>query len=208
MNRSLILFATLALTINFKCTVAQDVVEKITIKACECMLSVDTTLNADAQEEQLGVCILKCASPYKKELKSKYGINFDLSDKEAMEKVGELVGIQMAKDCPNTLLRLTSITSKTKDDASTGGNEKTQLMVGNVTDIQNEQFRTVLFKEINGREQKLLWLEYFPNAQLLDGDMPTLKTRELKINYIEKEFYNPKIKDYIKYKIIVGVALN
>jgi hypothetical protein len=49
--------------------VAQDVMDEIAQKCCECISMGDSSLNKNELQMKLGLCMIREAMPYKKELK-------------------------------------------------------------------------------------------------------------------------------------------
>jgi hypothetical protein len=74
------------------------------------------------------------------------------------EKLGRLVGLKMASNCPVFTQLITRITS---DDPVTNSIE------GTIIELVNEQFITIVLKDEDGRDQKIIWLEYFKNSEKL-----------------------------------------
>jgi hypothetical protein len=63
----------------------------------------------------------------------------------------------------------------------------------------------LIFKDPNGQQLRIWWLEYFKGAELLKDK--AIVGKALKCTFVEKEFYNPKLEEYIKVKIIKELAL-
>ncbi|MCF8255733.1 MAG: hypothetical protein K9J84_14240, partial [Bacteroidia bacterium] len=73
---------------------------------------------------------------------------------------------------------------------------------GTITDFVIEQFVTIVLKDEDGRDQKIIWLDYFKNSEKL---LKKGKNKNVVIEYEERELYNPKYEDYIKYKVATGI---
>ena len=74
---------------------SRDVLEIIADSCCAYIHTADTTLSKEAYTTQMGLYFLKYATPYKKELKSKYNLNLDAPTDETWEKLGELIVLKM-----------------------------------------------------------------------------------------------------------------
>ena len=61
-------------------------------------------------------------------------------------------------------------------------------------------------KDPKGREQKFLWLSYFKGSEMLKGGLGEVKGKTMDIGFVENEFYNPVLRDYMKYKVITDLS--
>lgn len=198
---------------------AQDVLDQLAEKVCGCINNVDSTLEVDALQMQLGLCMLREAMPFKKEIKKKYNIDLDKIDREVGQKLGALLGPRLIITCPDQFSKLMPIAKR--EMAKQRGEEDEEFeepvveqaiaaeetLEGNIIEIKGAEFATVVLKDASNREQKLLWLDYFTNAELLKGNLEALKASKVKVWYTEREIYNVQLKDYIKYKVITRLEL-
>ena len=190
--------------------VAQDVMDEIAQKCCECISTGDSSLNKNELQMKLGLCMIREAMPYKKELKKKYSLDLDRLDAEKGRALGQLVGSRLPTICPEKFALLMPLVAKEIEKAENAGKEdkaeedaKARLvMEGTIVEVKGSEFATVTIKDAAGREQKLLWLEYFEGASLISGSPDSYKTGNFKVWYTEREIYNVQLKDYIKYKVI------
>ena len=74
-----------------------------------------------------------------------------------------------------------------------------------MTDVISNQFVVITIKDSKGPDQKFLWLGYFEGAELLKNPSD-IKGKAVEVSYTENDFYNPAIKDYMKYKVITGLV--
>lgn len=173
---------------------SQDVLDSISAHSCDCISKLD--LNGLAKEKltiELGLCMMKAAQPYEKQLKQSYDIDMKKVDKGDGEKLGRLIGLKMASSCPSFTDLITRISS---DEPSTNSIE------GTITEFITEQFVTIVIKDEDGRDQRIIWLDYFKNSEKL---LQKGKNKNVTIEYQERELYNPKFNDYIKYKVATGI---
>lgn len=176
---------------------AQDVLDSISIHSCECISKLD--LNNMPKEKltiELGLCMMKAAQPYEKQLKQSYDIDMKKIDKGDGEKLGRLVGLKMASNCSNFTELISRISSNEPESAS---------IEGTITDFISEQFVTIVIKDEDGRDQKIIWLDYFKNSEKL---LQKGKNKNVTIEYEERELYSPKFNDYIKYKVATGIRFD
>ncbi len=203
----LLLFFVIAAVNNI---VAQDVMDEIALKCCECISAGDSALDKNELQMKLGLCMIREAMPYKKEIKKKYKLDLDRLDAETGRALGQLVGSRLPGVCPEKFALLMPLAVKELEKKENTGKElnteaeaKNSLVLqGTIVDVKGSEFATITIKDSTGREQKLLWLEYFEGAALINGSADSFKTGTFKAWYTEREIYNFQLKDYIKYKII------
>jgi hypothetical protein len=176
---------------------AQDVLDSISAHTCDCVTKLDIEkLPKEKLTIELGLCMMQAAQPFEKELKQKYDVDMKKVNKGEGEKLGRLVGLKMASNCPVFTQLITRITS---DDPVTNSIE------GTITELVNEQFITIVLKDEDGRDQKIIWLEYFKNSEKL---LQKGKNKNVTIEYEERELFSPKFNDYIKYKVATGIRFD
>ena len=146
--------------------------------------------------------MLRYTSPYKKELKKKYNVDFENGDQKSQREFGKMMGMKMVTACPQSLMVLSKFV-KTGEPAKKSTASDSYL-VGNVTELQKNQFVTVIIQDVNGRAQKLLWLQYFHNSEKLKN-IDQLKSTEMKFYYREMELYNAQLGDYMNYKVLTDI---
>ncbi len=130
---------------------------------------------------------------------------------ETGRKVGEKLGVKLVEiGCP-AYMELVKIymneESKTntndKNEATTSQNENAVFSVDYLILLRIEKtdnLNFLIFKDTKGKEIKIWWLEYFKGAEKLKEK--DIVGKQFKCTIVEKEFYNPKIEDYVKVKII------
>lgn len=176
---------------------AQDVLDSISVHSCECISLLDLkNMPKEKLTIELGLCMMKAAQPYEKQLKQSYGIDMKKVDRGDGEKLGRLVGLKMASSCATFTDLITKITSNEAETSS---------IDGTITDFVTEQFVSIVIKDSDGRDQKIIWLEYFKNSEKL---LTNGKNKNVTIEYQERELYNPKFNDYIKYKVATGIRFD
>ncbi len=221
-------FFALAIVVcsSFSIVSAQSYLDKMADEVCTCMDNLDPNLSKDDLTIQLGLCLMQSAQPYTKELKKNNGIDFTKNAGKAGRKLGELVGLQMVSYCPGYLIAISGsgsssfkeeqVKRKSLKKTESGvevAKEKKEAIVeskttleGKVVALKKGQFYTVSFTDKEGKTHKLLWLEYFKNADKLLNDLETTKTKEIEIEYEEKELYNIELDQYIKTKVITSLS--
>ena len=184
---------------------AQDAVDQIAEKSCSCLKNTDPKAAIKDIETELGLCMIKEAAPFEKELKKKYHIDMSKLDGNSGEELGKLIATKMLVKCPDQMARLASAASENKTETVKAIEEIT--MTGSVTDLTSNQFVVISIKDAKGPEQKFLWLEYFQGAELLKNGLAEIKGKIVTVTYAEYSYYNPAIKDYMKYKVITSLSI-
>jgi hypothetical protein len=135
------------------------------------------------------------------------GMNADLG-----RKLGERLGAKLVEiNCPSYvhLVKLymkdtgaESSENLAKSDEASGLKEEVYTM-SFVKIEKTDNLNFIIFKDNKGKEIKTWWLEYFKGVELLKEKDAIGK--QFKCTIFEKEFYNPKLEDYTKVKIISGL---
>jgi len=184
---------------------AQTLLDKITMSACACIEAIPEEVGPEAYTLEAGFCILDAAEPYGKEIKDAWGLSVEKASDA--EKIGSLIGENMAKVCPNTLLTMIGrMDSEVIEDA---GNKEDDVAIGVVSKIVNEPF--VIFKLENSRGELLsfYWLMPLKNGSNIDmnKDYEQLKGKKVKFSYEILQFFDPESHGYQPYKVITGVEV-
>ena len=151
--------------------------------------------------------MIREAAPFEKELKKKYHIDLSKLDGNAGEELGKLIATKMLIKCPDQMTRLPAAASSDSKTDAPAAVAATSTMSGTITDIASNQFVVITVKDSKGPDQKFLWLEYFEGSELLKNGLADVKGKTVTITYTEGSYYNPAIKDYMKYKVIVGLSI-
>jgi hypothetical protein len=186
---------------------AQDAVDVIAEKSCNCLKNTDTKAAIKDIEVELGLCMIREAAPFEKELKKKYHIDLSKLDGNAGEELGKLIATKMLIKCPDQMTRLAAAASSDSKTDAPAAVTATSTMSGTITDIASNQFVVITVKDSKGPDQKFLWLEYFEGSELLKNGLADVKGKTVTITYTEGSYYNPAIKDYMKYKVISGLSI-
>jgi len=176
------------------CFSAQDYMDKITLQTCDCVKNVKDSLNEDRMFLELGLCMIKAAEPYKKQLKKDYNINFDNIDKEG-EALGKLIGMRMATNCPDVLMKMTEQANRKKPETTQ------ETFSGRVTKIEKDFF-VIFTVNYEGKALKFYWLTNAEsNIDLID-QYSQLFDKDVKVKYQVNLLFDPKIGDYRNFNVI------
>lgn len=187
---------------------AGDYSDNIIKDICSCSEKIDSNQAQDKIYLKLGLCMLNASQPYAKELKRDYKIDLNHFNDAVGEKLGQIFGVKMAGVCPDILLKLYKKESKDTDEKESDISNKTiESQKGKITKIEENQFITVFLEDANGKTSKYLWLTFFPiNKEFLNNPQNLLHKNVI-IEFKEDEFLDPRIKEYINYRIITNISV-
>lgn len=172
----------------------QTYMDELTTKVCDCVRKIEDTTDEESYTMAMGICMIESATPYKKELKKDYGIDFDNIDATG-DKLGYQLGIKMAGKCPEVITRVSKL-SKTKEETQ-------QTIEGTIVKIDSEPFVVFNIKDKKGKTGKYYWMKFIKTEKI---DLPTeyknLIGKEVEIEYIEEEYFDPKIEQYRNFNIV------
>jgi hypothetical protein len=180
---------------------AQDVLDKISQDCCSCLeKEAGDIVDQEKLQMKLGVCMLGAASPYSKELKKKYGVDMGELDRDG-ERLGELLGLRMATQCPMFL----ELISRFDDEEEEGAMDVSSgELSGTVKEVRTDQFVTVVVQDDMGRTYEMLVLDHFDHADRVTGGEGVGMSADW--SYREREFYDPRTRSYRSYKVITGCS--
>lgn len=171
-----------------------DLIAKETCECLDAKKAKSENFTGKELKTAVGLCIIKSYSDHKSELTSEEKEKFN--DTDGMGKLGETVALKMLAFCPNMIMEL----GKNSKDEITDEKEDA-FILGEVIDIQSEQFITLQVKDQNGRKYSFLLLTYFDTAPLLTNN-DIKKKDKLKISYTEIELFDSKAKEFRYFKIL------
>ncbi len=181
---------------------AQDCLDIIAEKTCECLQDLPDTLDTDQFNLRLGLCMLEAAMPFEKQLRKEYGINLEMIDVEG-ERLGRIIGLRLATNCPEGLELITRMNS---DEPETEDPVIGSVM-GEVLAIDDQAFVVFSIKEQTGRISKYFWLTLITADDQLIYTYPSLVGRTVNISFEQKEFFDPRIAEYRTFNIIRDLVL-
>jgi hypothetical protein len=176
---------------------AQDYLDKIAQESCSCANNMKDTINTDRSYMELGLCMMKSAEPYKKQLKKDHKINFDNIENEG-EALGKLIGLRMAGICPDVFLKITQRETATAASATEGQD----LFNGRITKIEKDFFVIFTVNDNAGKSLKFYWLTNAGSNIELINKYETLFDKDVKVKYHVSSLFDPKINDYRNFNVI------
>ena len=182
---------------------SQAYLDKIVQESCNCVSKVSETLDNEQYTQELGICMIVAAEPYRKQLKKDHSIDFDKIDVDG-EKLGKLIGIKMAAVCPDLILAVAKKSGKGNGESAS---TESKSFEGIITKIENEFFVVLHIKDEYGKTNKFYWLTYVESGvEVADGFDSMLGT-SVALTYRSEEFYDPKIKEYRPFSVIEKLDL-
>jgi hypothetical protein len=196
-----IYFALFA-SLTFLNTTAQeeDYLDIIAEKSCECIQKKKEALASEGRElttTELGVCLFENAKDYKDRLVADYELDMTNLAGEAGERLGILIGSKMAFFCPDILM------------AAADAEEDFEYFVetGKVQEISSDQFIAFNIKDESGKTQKFYWLTFVNSSFDLQNSYSKLKDKQVEVEYVEQELFDPRINEYRKLNVITGLEV-
>lgn len=199
MNNRILWVVLVLLTSQVVLSAQESALDKVTDETCSCMAEKELDLNNKSKfEEELGLCMITAATPVLEQLGKEEGI--DVSDQDALTKVGEKVGAKLALSCPKLFQQMMQIYA---DQVEVQASAETMTVVeGQFVGLAGEEFASVQLKGSDGEIRKYLWLDNFEGASLLQSGSQDQLGKTIKVYYQEKEFFRPKSGKYEQVKVI------
>ena len=165
-------------------------------QTCDCL---DTKELTKANLElTLGVCIIQSIQKNTEDVEKYFGKNI-LSNEENMTKIAESIGVKLALECPKFTNLISDMTYE--DEVM---DEEYLSLTGKIVAVNSEQFMTFKLKQDSGKIVTFLVLEDFLNSYLL-LDSVIKPSDTVEISYYEATLYDPKIKKFVPYNIVVDI---
>jgi hypothetical protein len=201
MKKLLIVFSLFLNAINFM--YSQDVYDVVANETCECINSKVKDLSkisSETLQTEMGMCILQSYSKNVDKMKGKFKV--DLDDEEGMTKFGEKIGIKMLGTCPDVILKFGKDEIQ-KEDISNKLLENLKIE-GEFIEQVNNEFTSITIKDDTGRTHTFLLLTFFENSNLITDNLMK-KGSKVIAEYNEQEYYDAKVKDYRRFKILKAI---
>jgi len=176
--------------------------ERMAQFVCECVNNKGEDLKNATQsqfEMAFGVCLFKAYNQDVEYYKNK-GIKLNTDD-NAMESLGEEIGMKMAVYCPEMLMSMAAFYMDDEDIVEAA--EELLRINGFIATVEEGTFYTLIVKGEDGRTYKMLWLTYVNNHDLLLEAVTNKKTYTF--TYYETEMYDNRINEYRNMLIVDAI---
>lgn len=191
----LLLFSLISSTLFVN---AQDFMDKITQKSCECLDNIDENLEKSQFNMELGVCMIEASMPYKKQLKKEYKIDLERIETSG-EDLGRLIGVKMATACPNSLLRMVN---KSQGDEEVSAGDEESVINGKVTAINAEKFVEFTIEDNDGKQTVCYWFSFVESDINLINQYNLLKNKQVRVSVVSQEMFDARINEYRMVNVI------
>ncbi|TRZ43182.1 hypothetical protein [Robertkochia solimangrovi] len=196
-SKLLFLFLSITGLINAQ---EPDYIDKIANDACDCVSEL-----YESEEEitttALGICLLKSAMPYKKQLLADYNYDLNEIDGPDGERIGVLIGTRMAVTCPDFLTMLSD-----EEEVETTEYQSTS---GKIKSVNNDNFIVLEVTNTEGKTEKFYWLTFVAsNVEDLQSEYEKLKNKMVVIEYIRQELFDPRLKEYRFLNVMTGLTIS
>ena len=175
--------------------------EEIANESCECLSKISDTLQTERFNIEFGLCIIAAAKPYKKQIKKDYDLDLDKITTEG-ERLGEIIGVQMATTCPDILMKMVN---RVEQGNLTDISEN--IVTGQVTAISDDKFVEFSIRDELGKISKYYWFTFIETDIQLSTDYKSLKDKFVQVHYITQEFFDARIGEYRTFNIIEKIII-
>lgn len=199
-----LLFALLLSLISLSLQ-AQDVLDQIAKDACGCIGSMEKINDPDKMQMKMGLCLYNAAYPYAAQLKKEHQLNMDQFNGPTGERLGEMIASRLLSNCPSFVTFLEENAAMFNEETKSE-TPNIQELSGKFVGLEEKQFYTILIEDERGKVHRLLWQEHFENATSLQGNKAeSLKSKPVRVTFEEREYFEPRLQQYIVVKIIRGI---
>lgn len=125
---------------------------------------------------------------------------------ENPETAGEEWGKQIAMDLFSVgcdpFLKISMKLAGESEEEESNNKVKFSTASGTIMGFEEKDFTYITIKLTNGREQTFMYVEFVPESGDWIKKPASIKGKKVKIQYEDKEVYQPKIKDFVTIKIL------
>ena len=217
-----ILFTLFVAAQAFAISAQKSALDKVANAACECInnTELDQNMNQEDAELFLGQCmapsIMANMDALMKEMKIKE------FNQESGYQIGIEVGKKLGATCPKFIeLSLIMARNATPDivdeEYESTGEEVTAEVESDYADLNSMQGRFVreeggaqryIVINVDGIEEKFLWLYWFDGADDLMADPSLFLNREVYVEYIDLDMFDGISRSYVPVKVLMSVLNN
>jgi len=176
-------------------------VKKAAVSICNC-LEKNHVENAKDQAEMQSIflqCMLDSAASVMGELANNGNLE------EASQEFAQKVALELVKmNCKPFMQMSMKLAQGSGITLGNNGNKEEESLKsadGVVTKVDERDFLYITVKTTAGREITLIYLDYVDNSDdWVKNAAAKLKDKKVTVQYVEKEVYNPKLKDFSNVK--------
>ncbi len=178
---------------------AQNYLDGVISKSCECMQTISDTETRDVKDMQLGLCMLKSFSEEDK-VKFKKEFNLDVNNPvRDGHSIGSRLGTRLATACPDQLIRLS------RDGQKDGSESRESVITGKINKIETSPYVTFVVKDGNNVLHRLSWITRISSSLDISANYLTYVGKSLTFKFDNKDLFDPRISDYRSVKVITEI---
>lgn len=198
MKKGLLLILILA---TYQVIGQNSIVDKVSNETCTCMegKSLDG-MSKEQFETELGTCLMTVAGKYTTELKEAMG--FDIQNQNSINELGEMVGRNIALDCPTLFRKMMELYQEDEGNPSQEIQQLARFRGAFVQLDQSGTFAVLRLKDEDGSVTSFLWLDYFPGSEMFLNETNGLAKMMMTVTYTTEKLFDPSIRDYVAFKVI------
>ena len=187
---------------------ADDIKKRIIDSTCECLNNtpdIETKTSAEI-EILISQCMIKKAMPDFIKLAEER--NIDMSDQEAMKKLGMEIGVGLVQSNCKTFQKMMMglINEKTEGKNTTAKPETDKSSItGKIINISYDAFLSLTI-ESPSEQVTLIWSNYVENGDDYINNLDNLKNKTFTFSYIHQKVYNVKLKKYTTANLITRIT--
>lgn len=173
---------------------------------CKCLTRIDLSGVKTSSEAKavLGKCFLSGNMDLLMKLAEEKGV--DISSSQAMEKIGQDVGVELFKQGCQPFIQL-SIRMAKEDAVKEADDVEVDDLTGTLTSIETKEFTKFIVTETSGKRHTLYWLHHFKNSEKFIDQPSKYIGKKMKIYWQEMEVFVPSAKGYFKIKEIKAIEV-
>ncbi len=177
--------------------------DKVADDACRCFETAKDKIKNEADFNKAAEnCISTAMMPYLDSFSKDENVPVEELDKEVGAKIGQKMGVKLAKSCPVFLQLVTDYAlDKEEDDIVTG------TATGLITAVHITDHVYLDIKGSSGKITKVVWLHYFPGADDYKSSPARLKGKKVEVEWLEQEIYFIAKKDFGLVKAISKLGI-
>ncbi|MTB52006.1 hypothetical protein [Lewinella sp. W8] len=168
---------------------------------CECYQAKENPSTASERQMLLGTCMIQHIEKDRAKAEAALG-PIDYNNSTAMTRIGERLGVKMLEFCPDIIMALAGESMQGEEETETPAKEAS--MTATLSSLPTTDPAMVRFVSADGRPVDLLWLEFFPGADLLN----TMAVgKKFTIQYATVDIFSGKTGEYVTRRVIKSLKV-
>jgi hypothetical protein len=181
-------------------------VKKVAVSICNC-LEKNHVENVKDQGEMQAI-FLQCMIDSAASVMGDMVTNSENGDyQQAGEELGQKIAMELVRSGCKPFMQMSMKIAQGGGSISLGNTDKEEESVksadGVITKVEEKDFLYITIKATTGREMTFIYLDYVDNSDDWVKNAATkLKDKKVSVQWIEKEVYQPKLKDFGNVKML------